>query len=273
MNKLRFERWLSTLKTPNTKRSYSIHVRSLVAFLESRGRSVRELNSEDLAAFKQHLVEQGYAARTINARLIAVGQWVDWMVKERRLPKGLRDAKPERVDSRGRVAHRTIAWGDAKVVAARANFDGRTEVRDHAVVGLFAESGMTLDQLIDLDVRAFRGDRLEWAGRTVKVSGALAQSLRVLTQGRFAFDPLFPGRGEDDRLAHRTVRRIVSDAGKRVGVVCSPSALRDAYVLRRKENGERAVEIAEDMGMTTFSVFRLVRGRDHGEDRTSYEGS
>ena len=115
------------------------------------------------------------------------------------------------------------------------------------------------------------GQRVIVGDRRCAVSPGLAMTLRALQDGRPAGEVLLRGaRGGPlaPRIATRAVRQAATVAGlERITL----RGLRNAHLWGRVEAGERVADVAAELGMTEFSVFRATGGRITGTDGSGYE--
>ena len=163
--------------------------------------------------------------------------------------KGVRGPKePKRLP-------RALAYEDIKLLLEEGP-RGEFEIRDRAVLELLYGCGLRVAELVALD-----WEDVDIKERWLRVRGK-GEKERLVPMGRFAQKaltewqavlgkkggPLFPGEG-CERIAVRTVRRIVSRAAKRVGLVgVSPHVLRHSFATHMLEGGASLRVLQELLG-------------------------
>jgi len=163
--------------------------------------------------------------------------------------KGVRGPKePKRLP-------RALAYEDIKLLLEEGP-RGEFEIRDRAILELLYGCGLRVAELVALD-----WEDVDIKERWLRVQGK-GEKERLVPMGRFAqkaltdwqavlgknSGPLFPGEG-CERIAVRTVHRIVSRAAKRVGLVgVSPHVLRHSFATHMLEGGASLRVLQELLG-------------------------
>lgn len=253
----------------HTVAAYRRDLEHFARFLESRGGvvpRVEEVGEEDVRAYLSHLTRSGFSARTLARRLASIKSFRKYLtsrdvegvvlgpdLRTPRLPKRL----PEVMDvlDMGRLLD-DLSW------------EGKTALRDRAVIELLYGTGMRLTELVELT-----WGRLDMASGTAVVRGKGNKERRIPVGGRALSalgeyrdaegttgrpaDPLFPGR--DGPISRRTVQRLVARHLGRVtrGAGLSPHRLRHSFATHLLDRGADLRSVQELLGHASLASTQL----------------
>ncbi len=232
------ELWLVG-KSPHTRDAYRRDLAFFEAFTENK--PLGEVRMEDVAAFSEAMLRQGYAAGTVRRRLYAVKSLFSFAQKVGYLP--LDAAKPLEVPaSRQALAERILP--ESNVLRL---IEGEPKERNRLLLRFLYETGCRVSELCGvkwkhLQVRQGSGQvNLFGKGsrtRAVLLTPELWSELQSFRGRARADDPVFSSKS-GRHLAPRNVYGIVSAAAKRVGIEekVSPHWLRHAHASHALQNG------------------------------------
>jgi len=262
--------------SPATVRSYMAQVRQFVAWCEGAGLSPELATEGDLASYRRHLVEAGYARSTVATKLAAVRRFYDaaqsWGLRGDNPGAGLR-APRDRTGAAARVKYlpieglrRLLRLPDGRTVAGR---------RDRAALLLMALQGLRVAEVAGLalgDYHAGDPATLTVTGKGAKVRTAhlvpaTVKALEAWLRSRASLarcDRLFVALDHAHRGGPVTTRglRLVVDgylaeAGlKAAGVSCH--SLRHSFATWSYAQGGDLLAISREIGhakITTTQVY------------------
>jgi site-specific recombinase XerC len=146
-------------KSPGTRAAYSAAIAQLEAFLTDQGSPtvVRELQSDHIEAFFVALHERQLRPATILARHRALARFFGWLVEEGELTVSPLTQLPRPTAPLGQPA--MLSAGQVEALLATCAGSAFEDLRDAAVIRLFADTGVRLTemaalQLDDVDLKA-----------------------------------------------------------------------------------------------------------------------
>ncbi|HOM97587.1 tyrosine recombinase XerC [Acetomicrobium sp.] len=241
-------------RTDNTVINYAVDLSQFVDYLLAEGvKDLEEIRQSHVRGFLRELLAYGYSKSTVLRKLSSLRSWMKFLqqsgVAMSDPTKGVRGPKePKRLP-------RALAYEDIKLLLEEGP-RGEFEIRDRAILELLYGCGLRVAELVALD-----WEDVDIKERWLRVQGK-GEKERLVPMGRFAqkaltdwqavlgknSGPLFPGEG-CERIAVRTVHRIVSRAAKRVGLVgVSPHVLRHSFATHMLEGGASLRVLQELLG-------------------------
>ena len=241
-------------RTDNTVINYAVDLSQFVDYLLAEGvKDLEEIRQSHVRGFLRELLAYGYSKSTVLRKLSSLRSWMKFLqqsgVAMSDPTKGVRGPKePKRLP-------RALAYEDIKLLLEEGP-RGEFEIRDRAILELLYGCGFRVAELVALD-----WEDVDIKERWLRVRGK-GEKERLVPMGRFAqkalmdwqavlgknSGPLFPGEG-CERIAVRTVHRIVSRAAKRVGLVgVSPHVLRHSFATHMLEGGASLRVLQELLG-------------------------
>lgn len=226
-------------KSPHTRDAYQRDITYFLAFIETK--PLIQVKMEDVAAFNDAMVRQGYAVASIRRRLYAVksllsfGQKVGYLLvnvgKPVELPKD-RETLAERILSESEVL---------KLIALEPKERNRIALR------FLYETGCRVSEMCQLKWKHLKpregSGQVNIFGkgsqtRNVLLTPALWNQLQSFRGSASANSPVFPSKS-GRHLAPRNVWDIVSAAAKRAGIEGNVSAhwLRHSHASHALERG------------------------------------
>lgn len=251
---LRAERGAAAL----TVRAYDRTLGVVEEHLVSRGRTLADARRADLRAFLL-ASGRGKAPATVARHVAALRTFYDWMVLTEQIARSPADgiASPK-VGSR-------LPDVPAEARLGASLDGGEHPVRDQAVLELLYGAGLRAGELVALDlddldldeglvhVRHGKGDR----ARKVPMGAAAVAAVSTWLAERPADGDeaavFLNARGQ--RLGDRSVRRLVTTAGRRSGLpTLHPHALRHACATHLLDHGADLRAIQELLGHSSLST-------------------
>ncbi len=256
----RVERFLDALRVErgaslHTQRAYARTLRDLCAHLRRSGRTLLDLRPVDARAF---LFEagRGRAAATVARHVAALRTFAGWLVEtERATGSPLLAIDPPKV---GRHLPRFVSVAKADELA-----EAPRPARDRAILEVLYGAGLRVGELCALDpddvdlasglirVRKGKGGK----ERRVPMGAAAADAVRdwLLERGEHPGPLFLNARGR--RLGDRTVRRLLQQAGRDLGVPdLHPHALRHSFATHLLDAGADLRGIQELLGHSSLST-------------------
>ncbi len=244
----------------------------------------------DLADYREFLRQHGRASATINTYLAALETWLDWAVAtNQRLDNpahGLRRIK-QHTDTAPKALERKAVGRLLTAVG-----QGRHPVRDTAIVTLFLQTGLRLEELTNLTwgdltiqersgvlaVRDGKGQKARTIPLSVDVRKALWLYLQhdVLKRDQLDYrltpsairqmHPWIATNAQQhvfysqkgNALSGNAVWRMIHQAGERAGIAdLHPHMLRHTFATQLVENGVPVTVIAGLMGHSTITTTQI----------------
>ena len=207
--------WLANFVSKHSKRSYQNAVRAFVAFHGLQNlEELRGIGPAHVIAWRQFLLDEGAAHRTVNARLSAISSLFDHLCEKQVVKENpIKGIKRPRVN-RDRVATPVITPQQVRSILDAPDIFTLQGKRDAAFLHVLFYAGCRIIEAVNLRVRDFYEDGGYWV-MDFKVKGgkqnrlAIHQELQV-TIRRYLAEA---GHGED-RGAYLFVRVRRPDPGK-----------------------------------------------------------
>ena len=262
--------WLDNLdRLPNTKKTYEASMRRYLDWVSFMGKSLDDLTEDDVAAYKQHLLATGKAAKTVNLYLAAVKSY--YKTQARAGAQNI--AQNVEIESVARVPKREFLTLE-EIYDLLYSVDRKTEkgARDFAILNLMIRTGLREKEVAEADIRDIdeRGDtvRLWVRGKghrekddfVVLMRGAYSPIEAYLDAWRVRGDgtaPLFTStsnRNKDDRLKPAAISEMVKARLRAIGF---DDERYTAHSLRHT-----AITLALAGGATTKQVQEMARHAD-----------
>lgn len=138
----------------------------------------------------------------------------------------------------------------------------RNKFRDSLIVEVLYETGMKLNELLDLKVENItfkRNDSYIMIGRKLIISKQLSTRLAEFCSKKQRTDWVF--QGPKGKLNPKTVRQIIQEAGEHVGVFnLSPSSFRVGFIKRLiilKMNEQQIADLSGVKSINNLTRYRL----------------
>lgn len=249
---------------PSSRETYRKGLKKFLAWLKDRG--ITSPSRETLLEYKDELRESGLAAFSVSSYIVTVRKFFTWLEATRGLPNIARGLKGARRSRGFRKDPLTVA----QAVELLSSIDRRElrGIRDHALIGLMLTTGLRTIEVIRADVGDVRqegGEARLWIqgkGRDEKDEFSLlpAETLRPVYEylkargSARAEAPLFASlshRNGGERLTTRTLRRIVKDRLRAIGI--------DSDRLTAHSTRHTAITLALQAGATLQEAQALAR--------------
>lgn len=261
--------------SPETVRSYLGQVAQFVAWCEGEGVSPERATDGDLASYRRHLVEAGYARGTVATKLAAVRRFYDaaqsWGLRSDNPGAGLR-APRDRTGSAARVKYlpieglrRLLRLPDGRTVAGR---------RDRAALLLMALEGLRVAEVAGLALGDYHAEdpaRVTVTGKGAKVrpvylAPATKKALEAWLRSRsplatcerlfVALDHGHRGEAITTRGLRLMVDGYLDRAGlKSAGVSCH--SLRHSFATWSYAEGGDLLAISRKLGHTSVTTTQI----------------
>jgi integrase/recombinase XerC len=246
-------------RTENTRANYSVDLVQFADYLNSAGvTDPRDITPERVRGFLRDLLGFGFAKTSAARKLSAVKSFCLWLTERDLIPadptEGIRGPRlPVRLP-------RALAYEEI-VRLLEEGPQGDRAVRDRAVLEILYGCGVRVAELAALD-----WEDLDREGRWFRIRGK-GEKERMVPVGRTALEcllrwegqvpgegPLFPGEGAE-RMAERTVSRIVRRAAARVGLSgVTPHTLRHSFATHLLERGAPLRVVQELLGHESLAT-------------------
>jgi len=266
--------------SPNTLRAYVSDAAQLLAWLDERGMTAAHLSHAVCAEYTDALAGTDQSPKTIARKITSMRAFAELLAGAGAIDRGVTDGlhapSPRRslplVPSQQEVERLLDA---ARETVLRCGFTGvfpadfrpelRAEIclkmRDRALLELLYGCGLRNAEacgLTDDDVRRDQGVLV------VRGKGGKTRIVPYAPETLEAVDQWLAARGEGARtllttasgnpLDTRDVRRLVAEAGARVGVAVHPHALRHAFATHLMNNGADVRAIQELLGHASITT-------------------
>lgn len=210
-------------RAPETLLTYRRSLNLLYAYLPEEKRLCRGT----LASWRSDLLEEGYAARTVNLCISAANSLLEYC--GRRELQSQEPLKPEQAVSP------ELTRGEYLRLLSTARLLGREQA--YLLVKLFGSTGLTVQELPRMTVEAARDGRAALPGSLLHIPACLREELLDYAERRGVVSgPLFVTRGGAP-LRRTTVttyiQRLAHDARVPAGK-CNPRCLRKLYLTTRE---------------------------------------
>ncbi len=211
-----------TGKSLSTVSSYQGDLKLLESFLKERKKDFYGLNEKDFGAYLHWLEKQGLKTNTRRRKILSAKALVKYAVSRKKLaPSKVRFVKaPDRLERLPWIPQ-PAQW--KKIEAAALEKKSALGLRNALLVGLLAETGMTVAELCGLKWDQIEGKKLNIEGnkaRVVELSSALQKQLQAWqahNQGKHLF-PGFNRHGiTSQRMTPRGVELYFRNLAKETG--------------------------------------------------------
>ena len=260
--------------SPLTLSSYSKDWNDVLAWLETRGMDITDLETEDLteSLVRRYLYamnERGLSRATINRRLAAMKSFYKFMIR-----KQYTDVNPLREIRMGKLPSRLPRYLDQEDVTRVIEFpDEKTEagLRDRAILEVLYGSGLRVSELVGLHTDDIRLDeswiRVSGKGgrqRISPLSSHAAQCLRRYIDrtdakrkdaGTGSVFLNLRGGALTDRAVRDIARKYCLQAGARE--ILSPHGFRHSFATHLLDNGADLRVVQELLGHRRISSTQI----------------
>lgn len=223
-----FEAWVARRRSEHTRRAYRGDVMSFVGFMRWKwpDDAIELLSTSilDVQAFKEQMVKESAAPKTINRRISSVSSFYKFLAgaaAELRLP--ITVPNPAHAQFIGREASdpvdetRALSAARARQLVGMPAGDSLTEFRDRAILKFYLYSGARIATGCKLKVNDFQQDgdeatiRFHLKGGRMKTKGLHYQAAQAIQEyiehARLESGPLFRPQhnSKSERLAERAL--------------------------------------------------------------------
>lgn len=223
-----FEAWVSRRESPHTQRAYRADVMTFVRFMgfawPADAPRLLEVSIRDVLRFREWLVSEGAAAKTLNRRISSLSSFYKYLsgaAAEFRLPVTVHNPAHAQFIARSasdpRRETQALSATRARQLMSMPSGGSVLEARDRAILKTFLYTGVRLGTMCGLNVQDFHDDEgeatlrlVEKGGkrRTIGIHYAAAQAIHeYLAQAGIASGPLFRARkgSRTDVLSDRAI--------------------------------------------------------------------
>lgn len=259
--------------SPLTVSAYSKDIQEYCDFIEEKRSksSLDEVSRNDILAYEAYLIDQGYAASSIERKISSIKGFHRFLVHDNYLDHDPAQAiplpkKPERLPDVLTVEQVTTMFDSMDVSSPRA-------LRNATIVEVLYGCGLRVSELVDLDLvninfeegvlRVFGKGSKE---RVVPLSGmARARLEEYLETARPSLISSYAEQSSavflnvhGRRLSRQSVHRIVSDAGLLIGIKnLHPHTLRHSFATHMLEGGADLRAIQDMLGHSDISTTQI----------------
>lgn len=254
-------------RSDNTVTSYAVDLAQFADYLETNGiADASDIDVHSLRGFLRDMSGYGFNRASIARKLSALRRFVGFLasrgVLKSDISVGLKGPKIQA------SLPRAIAAEDVVRMLTDGTAGNKKELRDTLILEILYGSGLRVSEVVqlnwdDVDVpeRWFRvmgkGSKERLVPFSLRVQQLLGmwrtdiETRKVPADGT---DPVFYGVGAE-RLTERTVHRIVTAAGKRVGLYgVHPHSLRHSFATHMLERGAPLIVIQQLLGHESLSA-------------------
>ncbi|MDR1481869.1 MAG: tyrosine recombinase XerC [Synergistaceae bacterium] len=255
-------------RSNNTVINYAVDLAQFADYLDVMGLDLlSNLDMRALRGFLRELSGYGLERTTVARKLSALRGFIKFLVRSGILGEDISAGiRGPRIDVKG--IPRAVAYEDMMRLLNKGTSGSKKELRDSLILELLYGSGLRINELTSLD-----WDDTDLAERMLRISGK-GNKMRIVPMGRIAREkierwraesscrgyvtegetPLFYGVGAE-RLANRTVYRVVTTAAKRVGLTgVTPHSLRHSFATHMLERGAPLRVVQELLGHESLAT-------------------
>lgn len=215
-------------KSPGTRAAYSAAIAQLEAFLTDQGSPtvVRELQPDHVEAFFVALHERQLRLATILARHHALARFFGWLVEEGELTASPMTQLPRPTAPLGEPG--VLSAGQVEALLATCAGSAFEDLRDAAVIRLFADTGLRLTEMaaLQLDDVDLEANAVYLAGpsrtpRAVPFERPTTRALQRYLAARVDHDRAYPPAlwlGRRGPLTERSVDQAMRHRGQMAGM-------------------------------------------------------
>jgi len=252
---------------PQTIVSYRSDFQQFLEFLRGEGRwgmasqdRLATFSLENVRAYQYQMSADGFAASTVQRRLVSLSCFGTWMVKRHHVAENPLAAleypkKPKRLPQ-------VVAWEDLQAV-----MPAEDRSRDRAIISLLLYGGLRRGELVTLDVGDFSATmrKLHITGkgskdRVISLPQPACETLGAyLTQKRSsakASDPLFV-TSVGARMTAKVVIRTVNRVARRFGRHLHPHMFRHSYATELLDRGADLRDIKDLLGHESIATTEI----------------
>jgi site-specific recombinase XerD len=281
---------VSKTQSPSTQNAYANDLRQFIAFLAAKGRDAgtelepRDVSSENIRAFIQHLAKMDYKASSIARKTSCIRSFVRFLARRGAIAANpTKEVPPRRLKS---FLPKVLSEADTERLLNAPDTSTPAGKRDQALLEMLYGSGLRVSELCRLDV----GD-IDYSLGFVQVLGkgskqrlvpvgsmSLAALGEYLESGRPAFDRLRRGQGIKEktvatslrrplflnrwgkRLSARSVRRILEKHLLEAGIdplLASPHTLRHSFATHLLSGGADLRSIQDMLGHASVRTTQI----------------
>lgn len=253
--------------SPHTLSNYQRQIFAVSEMLTESGvQSWEEVDSSTVRWLLSQSNKQGLSAKSIGLRLVALRQWLAYLVKIERLK-----ANPALGVKAPKVGKHLPKNIDAEQVANLLNIEENRPlaIRDLAIMELMYSSGLRLSELQRLDLGdmdlSAREVRLLGKGnkeRIVPIGSKAIEAMQNWLAVRPQFNPqdnaVFLNR-RGGRLTHRGIQLIMEKWGKKQGLEThlNPHKLRHSFATHMLEGSGDLRAVQELLGHSSLSTTQI----------------
>ena len=253
-------------RSTGTIQKYARDLQKLRAFA---GEQIGE--KATLIAFKEHLLQQGYAAVTVNSMLAAVNQYLKYMGRHE---WQLRFLKIQRQTFRSR--ERELNAGEYRRLVQQARKSGSE--RSFLLLQTIASTGIRVSELRGITVEAVRKGqaqiRLKGKTRVILLPRELCRQLLAYCKKKYIRSgPVFitrTGRPLDRSNIWRMLKKLALAAKVRAKKVF-PHNLRHLFAVTYYKRYKDVVRLADILGHSSIETTRIYTARSIHEQKRRIE--
>lgn len=214
----------------NTARTYSRALKQFFKYLSNE--DIKKPQRSHILAYKQHLIDGGKKATTIQGYIIAVRQFFLWTEQEGLYPNVAQNVKGAKIGKAHKKDYLTTK--QIKTVLSNIPLDNVKGVRDYAILALMVTGGLRTIEVSRATIEDIRtvGDSvvlfIQGKGKDdksdyIKLPDAVEEAIRnyLKTRGDVQpTDPLFASTSNNNRnkpLTTRSISSIVKESLKSAG--------------------------------------------------------
>lgn len=257
--------------SPNTRAAYASDLERYRRFLELRGiRSLNDVTRKHLLDFLTSEKDRGLSVSSISRRLVAIKVFHRYLLRESLLSKdvtGVMDSL-----SIGRILPTVLTYKEVERLLIAPVGDGRTALRDRAILELMYATGMRVSECASLKIDDIHFDsgyvRCYGKGSKVRIVpfGATARERveRYLAAARPALAKPATGRHvfltcRGSAFSRKGLWKLVRDFSRRAGITktVSPHTLRHSFASHLLANGASLRVIQEMLGHSDISTTQI----------------
>lgn len=253
--------------SPHTLSNYQRQLAAVCELLTGAGiQDWAELDSSTVRWLLSQSHKQGLSAKSIGLRLVALRQWLNFLVSQ-----GVLTANPAVGIKAPKVGKHLPKNIDAEQIEHLLNIEENSPlaVRDVAMMELMYSSGLRLSELQGLDLGdmdlSSREVRLLGKGnkeRIVPIGSKAIEALNAWLAVRLQFHPqdnaLFLNR-KGGRLSHRSIQLIMEKWGKKQGLEThlNPHKLRHSFATHMLEGSGDLRAVQELLGHSSLATTQI----------------
>ena len=217
--------------SPSSRESYRKGLKRLLEWLKGQG--VTNPSRETILSYKESLINEGLSSFSISAYIVAVRKFFNWLEATRGLPniaKGIKGAKRVRGFRKDPLTIEQV-----RELLDSIDKSSIRGLRDYALINLLIRTGLRTIEIIRAnvdDIRQEGGEALFYiqgkerdekdefvllTGETLKPIYEYLKARRSAKAGEPLFSSL-SNRNSGERLTTRTVRRIVKQRLRTIGI-------------------------------------------------------